>query len=57
MTSRRVVAVGDNGQAGIAFDDVGGVHLAAVDNPRECGLGQACADIGGDVVNSNRVGK
>ena len=46
----RLVAVGDNRQGGVAIDDIRGVHLLAIHDTGEGRLGQAGADIGGDIV-------
>ena len=44
-----VALAGDDRQLGIAVDRERGVDQLAVDLARQCGLGQARADIGGDL--------
>ncbi|MNP38756.1 hypothetical protein D3C76_1322920 [compost metagenome] len=45
----------DDLQGGIGFDRVAGVDQPAVDLAGQGGLGQACADRGGDFGNRNRM--
>ncbi len=50
-----LIAVGDDRQLGVIFNEVGGIHLAAVHFAGQGRLGEAGADIGGHVVNRNRM--
>ena len=53
----RLVALGDNGQTGVAVDGKAGIDLAAIDHAAEGGAGQTGADIGGDLEDRNGLGK
>ena len=52
-----VVTVGDDRQLRVSFDQVAGIHFAAVDHPGQGGLGQSRADVGGHLGNGDGFGK
>ena len=51
------IALGYDGQIHIVFDQVAGIHEFAIHFSSQGGLGKACTNIGGNVVNGYGFGK
>jgi hypothetical protein len=48
-----LVTVSDDRQCRVRFNNMGGIHGAAIDNTGQGGFGQAGANISGDIVYRN----